>query len=99
MSQIRREEASDRLIIGISGRFTFALYKEFAAAYKNLPSNPVRIEIDLAEVEYLDSSALGMLLSMRNHIEEHIPITLSRSSPDVRKILEIARFDQRFIIE
>ncbi len=67
MNTVVASRQGNALTIKLSGRFTFSLYKEFAAAYKNLPDLPERVEVDLRAVEYIDSAALGMLLSMRNY--------------------------------
>ena len=47
--------------IKISGDFTFDTHKLFRQAYENQPNNEKFI-VDLHEVEYMDSSAFGMLL-------------------------------------
>ncbi len=84
------------LTLKVSGRFTFSLYKEFAASYKNVDPHPERIDVDLGAVEYIDSAALGMLLSMRNHFGTDSKVSLLNPNETVRKILEIARFDKKF---
>lgn len=84
------------LQIKINGRFTFSLYKDFSATYKNLAAAPERIDIDLRATEYIDSAALGMLLSMRNYFGPEKPIQLQNANETVRKILDIARFDKKF---
>lgn len=96
MKSVVATQQGTHLLIKISGRFTFSLYKEFAASYKNLTDQPETIEIDLAAVEYLDSAALGMLLSMRNFFASEIKISLQNANDTVKKILEIARFDKKF---
>jgi anti-anti-sigma factor len=55
--------------------------------------------IDLKEATYLDSSALGMLLLLRDHAGgEDSCIRLVNSSSDVRKILAISNFHKLFDI-
>ena len=54
-----------KLTISIKGRFDFAKHQEFRESYeKNQLS---AIVVDLKEATYLDSSALGMLLLLRDH--------------------------------
>lgn len=96
MNTIAATQQESNLTIKISGRFTFSLYKEFAASYKNLAEQPETVDVDLRAVEYIDSAALGMLLSMRNFFGPDKKISLLHANETVRKILEIARFDKKF---
>ena len=98
MNTVVATQQGPHLTIKLSGRFTFSLYKEFAACYKNLSEQPDRIDVDLRAVEYVDSAALGMLLSMRNHFGPTKTVALLHPSDTVRKILEIARFDKKFTV-
>ncbi len=90
---------SKRVDINISGRFDFSVHKEFRDAYRNNPNN-VEYHVNLNSASYMDSSALGMLLLLREHSgEDRNLITLRNPSPSIRKILEIANFDRLFRIE
>lgn len=53
--------------------------------------------MNLKDATYLDSSALGMLLLLRDHAGgENAEITLTNANADVRKILAISNFEQIF---
>ncbi len=55
--------------------------------------------MDLQETTYLDSSALGMLLLLRDHAGgDKANIEIRNCSPDVKKILSISNFEQLFEI-
>lgn len=96
MNSIVATQQGPTLTLTISGRFTFALYKEFAASYKNIAPHPENVDVDLRAVEYIDSAALGMLLSLRNYFGPEKKVALLNANDTVRKILEIARFDKKF---
>lgn len=96
MNTVVASQKDSHLTIKINGRFTFSLYKDFAASYKNASPQPDKIDIDLRGVEYIDSAALGMLLSMRNFFGPEKKIALANANETVKKILEIARFDKKF---
>jgi anti-anti-sigma factor len=96
MAAVVAQTTDDHLTLKISGRFTFSIYKEFYTAYKDLPDKPSSVDVDLSGVEYIDSAALGMLLSMRNYFGPEAPLRLLHADDTVRKILEIARFDKVF---
>lgn len=85
--------------IAISGRFDFSLHKEFREAYRH-HAGVTEYIINLAGAEYMDSSALGMLLLLREHAQAHKGRVVIRSpGPGIRKVLAIANFDKLFPIE
>ncbi len=92
-------DSGDQVTIAVAGKFDFQLYDEFRASYANTAGSGVRYVIDLAETEYLDSSALGMLLLLREHAGgEASDIEISQASPEVKKILDVANFGKLFKI-
>jgi len=87
------------LTIAISGRFDFAAHQEFRDAYERVEHTPTRYTVDLKNATYLDSSALGMLLLLRDHAGgDHARIAIINSSSDVQKILAISNFNKLFDI-
>jgi anti-anti-sigma factor len=87
------------LTILIQGRFDFGAHHEFRSAYERVNSTPQRYVVDLQDTTYLDSSALGMLLLLRDHAGgDSAQISLLNCNPDVRKILAISNFQQLFKI-
>ena len=54
----------------------------------------------MRKATYLDSSALGMLLLLRDHAGgESAQIRIVHCNADVRRILNISNFEQLFTIE
>ena len=83
----------------LGGRFDFNTQKEFRTAYTPLLLDaPVgSIRIDFSKVDYLDSSALGMLMLMRERAQEAgKSAELCKPNETVRKILVIANFGKLF---
>ncbi|MGL6246819.1 STAS domain-containing protein [Pseudomonas sp.] len=86
-----------KLTISIKGKFDFAKHQEFRESYENLKPTPESFEVDLKDATYLDSSALGMLLLLRDHAGgDNAKIDLTNANADVRKILAISNFEQIF---
>ncbi len=53
--------------------------------------------VDLRDVDYLDSSALGMLLILKEHAERnHSNVVLCCPSTPAKKLLDFAGFDLLF---
>ena len=88
------------LTIQIQGRFDFSAHQDFRGSYESLSSKPSRYLVDMNETTYLDSSALGMLLLLRDHAGgDSAAIKILNCSPDVKKILTISNFEQLFTIQ
>lgn len=87
------------LYISIQGRFDFGAHQEFRNAYERVEVTPKRYVVDLRDTTYLDSSALGMLLLLRDYAGgDRADIRLINCNADVRKILAISNFEQLFSI-
>lgn len=85
----------------LSGRFDFNAHREFRAAYEPLITDAeVRsLVIDMGGVEYLDSSALGMLLMLRDKAgAANKSLTLMNVRGAVKQVLDIANFGKLFKI-
>ena len=97
---IKRTEEADgkRVVIAVDGRFDFSLQREFRSAYEGSPPQAEYI-IDLGRADYLDSSALGMLLLLRDYAGgDKSRIQIRGAGADVRRVLEIANFNRLFAI-
>jgi len=87
------------LHIKINGRFDFGVHNEFREATKLAEKGIKLIEVDLANTDYLDSSALGMLLVLRDKLAgDKNAVQIKNARNDVKKILEIANFDKLFAL-
>ena len=87
--------------VRLSGRFDFNAHRDFRNAYEPLMSDgEVRsVNINLAGVEYLDSSALGMLLMLRDKAAaSNKALALTNVRGSVKQVLEIANFGKLFRI-
>ena len=85
--------------IEISGSFDFSQHQAFRTICDKAGTTVQRFIIDLGAAEYVDSSALGMLLVLRDRVGgNRDKVRLTRARPEVKKILEIANFDQLFTI-
>lgn len=87
------------LSLAVKGHFDFSIHSGFRDAYRDA-SGYSRYVVDLSETHYIDSSALGMLLLLREHAgNQGADVVLRKPSPEVRNILEIANFHTLFAIE
>ena len=86
------------ITIKVSGRFDFAVQNEFRDCYYNVSKDKdTKFVIDMSGTNYMDSSALGMLLMMREYLGGNsADITIKNSSADIKNILTVANFQSLF---
>ena len=83
----------------ISGKFDFSLHNDFRKAYKDVSINAGQYAVDLSGTEYLDSSALGMLLLLKEHADsQSSTVRLFGFSDEIKEIITIASFDKIFTL-
>jgi len=88
-------------IILLIGQFDFNVHKDFRAASQELLENPEvsSIDVNFEQVPYLDSSALGMLLLLKERAgAAGKDLALVSCKDTVRQVLEIACFTKLFTI-
>ena len=88
-------------VLRLSGRFDFKAHREFREAVDGVLSQAGArgVQVDLAEVTYLDSSALGMLLMLRDKAKTvGKEVALVGVKGSVRQVLDIANFSKLFSI-
>ena len=98
---IQSQVSSDggEVCIQIQGQFDFSYHQDFRRSYESLTEKPQKYIVDLNETTYLDSSALGMLLLLRDYAGgSDSAVEIINCSNDVKKILSISNFDQLFTI-
>ena len=86
------------ITIHLSGRFDFSKHREFLGAYKEYPKGEKTFVVDLDGADYMDSSAMGMLLQLREYGKGKDKIRIINSNEGICEILRIANFDKLFSI-
>jgi anti-anti-sigma factor len=84
--------------IKVSGRFDFSVQTDFRNCYHgHTPKDNVKFVIDMGKANYIDSSALGMLLMMREHLgSDSSKISIVNCPPEIKNILHVANFQTLF---
>jgi anti-anti-sigma factor len=91
----------NKAVIKLNGRFDFNTHREFRAAYEPLLVDVSlnAVNVDFSAVDYLDSSALGMLLMLRDKMGgANKDVALSGVRGNVKQVLDIANFGKLFQI-
>jgi anti-anti-sigma factor len=87
------------VIIKVSGRFDFSIHQDFVQAYKRFPKGEKSYVVDLTGTEYMDSSAMGMLLQLREYNRPGESVILANGNESVADVLKIANFGKLFTID
>ena len=95
---VSEQDAS--IVITMPGRFDNHSHGEFRSVHASLHGRNQPVVVDFQRTEYMDSSALGMLLCLRQDVGgDAAEVTLRNCGDAVSKILAIANFQKLFIIE
>jgi HptB-dependent secretion and biofilm anti anti-sigma factor len=95
------EKLNNVVTIKIEGSFKFNYFKIFKDGYSPYIDNKdLTFVLDFSKVEFVDSSALGMLLIFREEVmkdnSRKSAIKIIRAIPEVSNILNIANFGKLF---
>lgn len=94
-----KSEDGKQVIVKISGRFDFGSHHEFRDAYRSCNENGTEYVLDMQQTEYMDSSALGMILLLKEHASlQGGDIRIVNTTSEIKNILEIANFDKLFSV-
>ena len=102
MASVQVQEDGGDVVLKIEGRFDFNLHGEFQQAYESAMNNNAasKFVIDMELAEYLDSSALGMLLILRDRLGcDPDRQVIVNCNDDVMEILQVSNFDKLFTIQ
>jgi anti-anti-sigma factor len=99
--QISVEKKGETARLILNGRFDFSSHREFRNACDEALQAPEikEIEADFSRVDYLDSSALGMLLLLRERAHNaNLTVALTNCTGLVQQVLDVANFQRLFAI-
>jgi len=83
----------NQVVITIKNNFDFSLHQHFRDTYAGCDDPHTTFILDLSHTEYMDSSALGMILLLKDHADSiDGKVVINNPSETVYKILEIAQF-------
>ncbi len=85
-----------QLVIGVEDVLDSSLMDEFRKAYIDFIYKDMTYVIDFGQIEYIDISGLGMLLTMRALLGDQVSISIVNCCPEVTKLLTYFRFDLKF---
>jgi len=94
------KEKNNLITIQLNGSFDVSQYERFKSICEGYKTPEYKFEIDFKNTVYMDSSALGMLLLLREQTKgDKEKVQLINVSGTVLRILEMAHFNQLFNVE
>ena len=93
----KMEKVGDTLVIRLQGRMDARAVEEIKGSFRQITEK--RVLANLADVSFLDSSALGLIVStLRRLRESGGDLALCCLSPQVKTIFELTRLHKVFEI-
>jgi anti-sigma B factor antagonist len=90
------EQRNGAVIVRLAGEIDLYNSAEVGVALAEISQNqPERIVVDLAEVEFVDSTALGTLIEARKQLADGA-LVLAAPGREVRRALEVAGLIEHF---
>jgi anti-anti-sigma factor len=95
------ESRDGGLTVRVSGRMTHKDHRAFRDILAHINDGGVpKVRFDLSRVEFMDSSALGMLLIVRDAAaQQHRAVVLKGATGQVENLMKIAKLHKYFDIE
>jgi HptB-dependent secretion and biofilm anti anti-sigma factor len=92
-----KSQDGNEITISLPEKFDFQLHKEFRQAYEEADAKS--LVLDMNKTQYMDSSALGMLLQLKEYSDNNnSKICIKNASNNIMQIMQIAHFDKLFTI-
>ncbi len=95
------QEQDGQLSVRLQGRVTYADHAQFRQIINQVRgATAATVVVDLAEVEFIDSAGLGMLLMMRDTAESRsASVVLRGAQGQVARIIAASKFESLFALE
>ena len=89
----------DTLHARLAGEFDIGAVDDFREAIEYSETPWRRAVVDLADIVFMDSSALGALVSLNNRARERgLELTLARPSHPVMHLLQLTGLEDQFVV-
>jgi anti-sigma B factor antagonist len=91
------EKQGDACVVKLGGELDLYNAQEVREALAEASADsPQRIVVDLGEVEFIDSTGLGMLIEARTRLANRRAFLLAAPGLETRRALEISGLDRHF---
>lgn len=96
---VHHDSENDCLTLQLGDHFDFSVHRAFHEACLDSSRAARSYVVDLGQVTTMDSSALGMLLLLREHAgADRAEIRIVNAGNELRNTLRVAGFDKLFVL-
>jgi anti-sigma B factor antagonist len=89
----------DACVVKLAGELDLYNAEEVRQALQQAAAeSPQRVVVDLSEVEFIDSTALGALIEARTKLQNRRAFLLAAPGLETRRALEISGLDRHFTV-
>jgi anti-sigma B factor antagonist len=93
------ESAGDARVVKLGGELDLYNAPQVRETLLKVCANsPERVVVDLSEVEFIDSTALGVLIEARRQLTNNRAFLLAGPALETRRALEISGLDRHFTV-
>jgi anti-sigma B factor antagonist len=93
------ERQGDACVVKLGGELDLYNAQQVREALAEASADsPQRIVVDLGEVEFIDSTALGVLIEARTRLDNRRAFLLAAPGLETRRALEISGLDRHFAV-
>ena len=93
------ERQGDALVVRLGGELDLYNAPQVRKALMDAcADSPQRLVVDLSEVEFVDSTALGVLIEARRQLDNRRAFLLAAPGLETRRALEISGLDRHFAV-
>jgi len=97
---VQSNRSNNSITIHVTDHFDYSLHQAFREAYREEIQSGVIFRVNLERAVYMDSSALGMILLLKEHADKvEGKVIIEKPNESVSKILSIAKFEHFVTIE
>ncbi|OHD64045.1 MAG: hypothetical protein A2176_05480 [Spirochaetes bacterium RBG_13_51_14] len=89
--KIKINQTDDTVKVSLEGNLESTTIKPFSDKITNIHSYGKNVEIDLGKVDYIDSSGIRILLTLKKKLQEFEKnLTIINCSENVKRILQLS---------
>ena len=93
------DRADDRVVVHLAGELDlYNAHRVREALLACCAEQPDRLVVDLAAVEFIDSTALGVLVEARSRMTDRRAFSLAAPGPETLRALEVSGLDKHFTV-
>lgn len=97
--EIKKERTGNELKVALVGRLDSTTFTDFDEATKEVTDGVEKLEINFAELEYISSAGLRVLLNLQKIMDKQGKMILINVNDEIKEIFDVTGFLDILTIE